>query len=82
MAVLELHLHSQFGVADDDLGPRVLRLEGEELAQRRRPVPPHPLAVQTCAGEWGRGWVNSPSAAGGSQEVEFTQPMNSKNDLP
>ena len=46
VAVLELHLDSQLGVPDDDLGPRVLCLEGEELAQRRGPVPPHPLAAE------------------------------------
>ena len=46
VAVLELHLDPQFGVADDDLGRRVLGLESEELSQRRRPVPLHPLAAE------------------------------------
>ena len=45
-ALLVLHLHPQLGVAHDDLGPGVLGLEGEELAQRRRPEPPHPLAAE------------------------------------
>ena len=46
VAVLELHLDSQLCVPDDDLGPRVLCLESEELAQRRGRVPPHPLAAE------------------------------------